>query len=203
MAMNEEINRLKSFEGYKSVALPSFNPSRYAKVGFYATGRGEEIKCFFCTRTIFRLLTTDPEPVQLHLRTNSSCPLIRRRNTTNVEHPPFELTTILPPPFNDEHGIGVRTKYPEFVFFERRLQSYRNWPRENPTATDLANAGFFALGESDKVACFSCGLGLMEFDDTDIAFEEHARWGPKCDFLTQNKGADYIKAIQEKYNATT
>ncbi|GBP63407.1 Death-associated inhibitor of apoptosis 1 [Eumeta japonica] len=41
---------------------------------------------------------------------------------------------------------------------------------------DLADAGFFYTGRSDKTLCFYCGGGLRDWKDNDNPWEEHAVW---------------------------
>ena len=41
---------------------------------------------------------------------------------------------------------------------EERLLTFVNWPSRIPVRPDqLAKAGFYFLGQGDRVACFSCG----------------------------------------------
>lgn len=38
--------------------------------------------------------------------------------------------------------------------------------------------------------------GLRNWERGDDALAEHARWFPKCSFLLQNRGADFVKLVQ-------
>jgi hypothetical protein len=87
-------------------------------------------------------------------------------------------------PVQDEYSFPVRL--PEYSDYESRIQSFRGkWPKYlgGPTPEDLARAGFFYLGEGDKVKCFSCGVSLHEWEQKDSAYLEHARWSPECHYL--------------------
>ncbi|KAJ8309705.1 hypothetical protein KUTeg_011570 [Tegillarca granosa] len=51
-------------------------------------------------------------------------------------------------------------------------------------------------GVGDKVRCFFCGGGLVNWDPEDEPWTEHARWYPRCVFLRQTKGDDFIFKVQ-------
>lgn len=78
------------------------------------------------------------------------------------------------------------TSSPEYCHFKSRFQTFKDkWPKylPGPTPEDLARAGFFYLGEGDKVKCFCCGVSIYEWEQKDSAYLEHARWSPTCPFL--------------------
>ena len=55
------------------------------------------------------------------------------------------------------------------------------WPQEKLRATtdELVNAGFFHLGERDRVKCWYCNGGLQNWDYEDDPWREHAKWFPR------------------------
>lgn len=55
------------------------------------------------------------------------------------------------------------------------------------------------LGDNDIVRCFCCDLGLAEWDPKDNPWTEHARHNPKCHFLKNKKGDEYIESIQQDW----
>ena len=59
---------------------------------------------------------------------------------------------------------------------------------------------FNSLGFSDCTRCFSCGIGLRNWEDGDIPWIEHARWCPTCDFLQQRKGDLFIQMHRQDNN---
>lgn len=78
------------------------------------------------------------------------------------------------------------TYLPEYMRFKSRLQTFKDkWPKylPGPSPEELARAGFFYLGEGDKVKCFSCGVTLHQWEPDDSAYLEHARWSPNCKYL--------------------
>lgn len=80
-----------------------------------------------------------------------------------------------------------------------RLISYEDWPRaSSQKPSDLAEAGFFYSGIGDCVTCFSCGVGLKDWEVSDVAWEEHVRFNSECCFLKNVKGEEFIKHFHEK-----
>ncbi|XP_076076053.1 putative inhibitor of apoptosis [Mytilus galloprovincialis] len=63
----------------------------------------------------------------------------------------------------------------------------------------MAMGGFMYAGYSDYARCFFCGGGLRNWEPGDDPWVEHARWFPKCIFLIQNKGENFIDAVQKKH----
>ncbi|MEQ2165597.1 hypothetical protein GOODEAATRI_018609 [Goodea atripinnis] len=76
-----------------------------------------------------------------------------------------------------------------------RLESFHSWTLSIITPTELARAGFYYLGQGDRVACFSCGgqvgiyeelrtsLMLNNWEPGDRAVSEHQRHYPNCRFV--------------------
>ena len=64
---------------------------------------------------------------------------------------------------------------------ESRLETFdQRWPSQMVTATprEIANAGFFFLGERDRVKCWYCNGGLQNWEQEDEPWTEHAKWFP-------------------------
>ncbi|XP_029470222.1 baculoviral IAP repeat-containing protein 7 isoform X2 [Rhinatrema bivittatum] len=71
---------------------------------------------------------------------------------------------------------------------QRRLRSFGPWPRASPvSAADLARAGFYFLGPSDRVQCFCCGGILRVWGPGDCPLLEHMRTFPRCAFISGEK----------------
>ncbi len=67
---------------------------------------------------------------------------------------------------------------------EARLRTFSSWPSTAPVRPRyLAQAGFYYLGESDRVQCFCCGGMLGSWDKGDTAWEEHAKHFSNCFFI--------------------
>lgn len=55
----------------------------------------------------------------------------------------------------------------------------------------------YVSGLNDHVRCFDCGIGLRNWQDDDNPDAEHARWSPKCKFIIDRKGIDFVESIQK------
>lgn len=76
--------------------------------------------------------------------------------------------------------------YPILSRFPVRLATFEklNWPPEHcDKIVKLASIGFFYIGLRDRVRCFHCGLGLMQWEPGDDPREAHKRYGSECDYL--------------------
>ncbi|XP_052710748.1 baculoviral IAP repeat-containing protein 7-like [Crassostrea angulata] len=91
----------------------------------------------------------------------------------------------------DPLGINFdRPKYPSYLVLDVRLSSFADWPSSlSQTPRDLAVAGFLYAGYT---RCFFCGGGLRNWEPGDDPWTEHARWFPKCAFVRQNKGDEFV-----------
>jgi exonuclease VII small subunit len=95
---------------------------------------------------------------------------------------------------------GVKAYTPAFTELQARLETFRKWPatlKQQPA--DLAKAGFFYFDRNDSVKCFFCNGILEKWDHNDCPYEEHARCLPKCHFIRQLMGDEYIEKIREKF----
>ena len=45
---------------------------------------------------------------------------------------------------------------------QERLDSFHSWTLSIITPAELAKAGFYHLGQGDRVACFTCGVHVRE-----------------------------------------
>ena len=67
---------------------------------------------------------------------------------------------------------------------KERLNTFTNWPMYmQPTSQELSKAGFYYLGNVDRVRCFCCGVTLRNWKLTDNALGEHKRHAPHCLFI--------------------
>eukprot|EP00099_Drosophila_melanogaster_P009183 NP_001261916.1 Death-associated inhibitor of apoptosis 1, isoform D [Drosophila melanogaster] len=90
-------------------------------------------------------------------------------------------------------------QYPEYAIETARLRTFEAWPRNlKQKPHQLAEAGFFYTGVGDRVRCFSCGGGLMDWNDNDEPWEQHALWLSQCRFVKLMKGQLYIDTVAAK-----
>ena len=58
---------------------------------------------------------------------------------------------------------------------------------------------YYSLSDTaDTVKCHSCGGALMDWAREDDPWVEHARWYPKCSFVRQVKGVEFVNASIER-----
>lgn len=89
--------------------------------------------------------------------------------------------------------------FPEYALEIRRLETYVDWPiglKQKPD--ELADSGFFYTQYSDKVTCFSCGITISQWEETDEVWEEHAFWSNNCNYLKLRKEPEFINKISNK-----
>ncbi|XP_045651466.1 baculoviral IAP repeat-containing protein 7 [Ursus americanus] len=92
----------------------------------------------------------------------------------------------------------ARPAFPGMDSEELRLASFDDWPLTAAVQPELlAAAGFFHTGQQDKVRCFFCYGGLQSWEQGDDPWTEHAKWFPRCEFLLQMKGRDFVCSVQE------
>ncbi|XP_065928478.1 baculoviral IAP repeat-containing protein 2-like [Magallana gigas] len=98
----------------------------------------------------------------------------------------------------DPLGINFdRPKYPSYSVLTVRVSSFADWPSSlTQTPRELAVAGFLYAGYGDYTRCFFCGGGLRNWEPGDDPWTEHARWFPKCAFVRQNKGDEFVALVQ-------
>ncbi|XP_039267140.1 baculoviral IAP repeat-containing protein 8-like [Styela clava] len=89
---------------------------------------------------------------------------------------------------------------PSYENRSTRLQSFKNWPGHiQATPEQLAEAGFFYLDDRDRCKCYYCNGGLQNWDFEDDPWTEHAKYFPRCEFLLQRKGPEYVSNVNAIY----
>lgn len=87
-------------------------------------------------------------------------------------------------PRNDYTRIPIVER--QMRYYKNRLDSFKYFPKRPfyPRPAELAAAGFYYLGYTDTTKCFSCGLSVHNWEETDDAISEHYRWSSgRCAFL--------------------
>lgn len=82
-------------------------------------------------------------------------------------------------------SLSLETLFQEMKSEEKRLRTFKNgWPVLFIDTKELACAGFFYLGSSDKVQCPFCGVIVMNWEVGDKPLAEHRRHFPECTYLS-------------------
>ncbi|XP_069104429.1 death-associated inhibitor of apoptosis 1-like isoform X2 [Argopecten irradians] len=126
--------------------------------------------------------------------------IIVQDTTTHENNVPTQPTTVNTPVVGNngmtETRITSRAFYPDYVLPADRLKTFDRWPRDiHQTPEQMLESGFFYAGYEDCVRCFQCGIGLRNWEPPDNPHVEHARWSPRCAFLLQVKGPDFINLV--------
>lgn len=99
----------------------------------------------------------------------------------------------------EDKSVKDIVRYSGYSDVRTRRETFQGvWPRGmRQTADACAEAGYFYIDSGDKVICFHCGIGIKDWEDTDIPWEEHAMWSPKCGYLIKKKGNDFIQNVKK------
>uniref|UniRef100_A0A8D0HCL0 RING-type E3 ubiquitin transferase n=1 Tax=Sphenodon punctatus TaxID=8508 RepID=A0A8D0HCL0_SPHPU len=145
-----------------------------AQAGFFFLGFEDRVKCFCCGEMVRS--TDDPDSVD------------------------GQIFGILQRMVAEEGALTSQPEYPEMGTEEVRLATFRNWPSYAAVAPEqLARAGFFYTGHSDTVQCFYCDGSVRNWEHGDDPWTEHAKWFPRCEFLLQSRGRDFVSSAQDSY----
>jgi hypothetical protein len=198
------------------------DPYDLAKFGFYWTGSMDWSRCAFC-RLEVRGWEVDDRAESEHLRWNPRCPFIQHRAVGNVRigeentEDINEATSrrMIAPSVSSyatngnvgntrAAGLVQRAHYPEYASVNLRMNTYHMWPISmGQTPYELAEAGFYYIGSSDRVRCFMCGGGLKDWHHCDIPWNEHAKWFPYCSHLKAKMRPEFIARMQSMRIAET
>ncbi|KAG7174041.1 death-associated inhibitor of apoptosis 2-like 6 [Homarus americanus] len=203
-----EKERLDTFVDWPQSSWIS--PEDLAAAGFYYLRNKDLCACYFC-QGIVGDWEKDDTPLGEHNKHFPHCPFVRNQPTANINlGQSCILDQIIPIPETKKKETTPYSR--RYNTFEVRLQSFNTnlrlkyWPLEiqqqRLTICDLAEAGFYYLGFFDMVRCFSCGVGLHNWEENEEPWNVHARWSSSCEFLLMNKEADFIKKVGSRSNSS-
>ncbi|XP_017784566.1 PREDICTED: putative inhibitor of apoptosis [Nicrophorus vespilloides] len=226
--MRSEENRLQSFKNWP---LSFIQPRELAANGFYYTQIQDVVRCAFCNLEISKWERGDI-PKNDHMKYSPICPLLNNQECGNIkmDHSeglecdssaaniqPGEDTCgkfgikLCPNAYPESRrslsklGININQspKFPNYVTYEQRFKTYLHWPismKQKPA--EMAEAGFFYTGESDRTICFFCGNGLNFWEPNDDPWDQHAKWNPNCSYLRLHKSPEFIANASNDSNAS-
>uniref|UniRef100_A0A673TX67 Baculoviral IAP repeat containing 3 n=1 Tax=Suricata suricatta TaxID=37032 RepID=A0A673TX67_SURSU len=203
-----ELYRMSTYSAFPASAPVS--ERSLARAGFYYTGGKDRVRCFCCGLTLDNWKPGD-RPLEKHRRLYPSCSFIQSLSAANVSGaaspPSGTRSRLVPPPSVENRGrfSGPCASFPEapanlranqdvgpwrlsphpgaMQTEEARFHTFQGWPLALPPPEQLARAGFYYLGPGDKVACFTCGGRLSNWEPDDDALSEHLRHFPFCPFV--------------------
>ncbi|XP_055792877.1 baculoviral IAP repeat-containing protein 2 isoform X1 [Salvelinus fontinalis] len=198
-SMRREQDRLDSFHSW---TLSIITPSELATAGFYYLGQGDRVACFTCGGQLSNWEPGD-RAVSEHQRHYPNCRFVRGDRADNVSMAggaggvgvaPGAVAPVSSPP-----GLS-NVSNPAMQQREERLLTFVHWPLRIPVRPDqLAKAGFYYVGRNDDVKCFCCDGGLRCWESGDDPWVEHAKWFPRCVYLLQEKGQEFVHQIQARF----
>ncbi|KAL5011157.1 hypothetical protein ScPMuIL_013462 [Solemya velum] len=207
-SLRYEMHRLETFRNWpQSVPV---SKEEVARAGMYYTGLADRCQCVFCKGMLRNWEPGDVPRIE-HAHHFPRCPFILGLNVGNVPIAPTSQSEGLqiPSMLNSQsaqssltrmEALGVNTerpRHPQYAVEAVRVSSFQNWPTyKSQTPQMLAKCGFYYAGFGDNVKCFFCDGGLRNWESGDDPWVEHARWFPRCAFVRQCKGEDFVKDVQ-------
>ncbi|NXP55153.1 BIR7B protein, partial [Heliornis fulica] len=203
-SMRNEARRLRTFQQWPRNAPVSAED--LVKAGFFFVGPRDEVQCFCCGGVLKDWMPGDC-PLVEHLKFFPSCKFISGEDVGNQEMFPLQeifdtvdgqLLSVLQGMENEDAALPSEPAYPELETEEMRLSTFQNWPQyTNVHPEQLARAGFFYVGQDDVVRCFYCDGGVRNWSSGHDPWREHAKWYPRCEFLLQARGRDFVSSTQD------
>ncbi|XDV26314.1 hypothetical protein PO909_030062 [Leuciscus waleckii] len=179
--MRREQERLDTFQNWTPAPV---SPAELAKSGFYYLGQGDRVACFSCGGQLSNWEPGD-RAVSEHQRHYPNCCFVRGDRADNVPLSDGDLS----------NGSSSAMQQ-----CEERLLTFVYWPSRITVRPDqLAKAGFYYVGRNDDVKCFCCDGGLRCWESGDDPWVEHAKWFPRCEYLLQEKGQEFVHQIQARF----
>ena len=173
--------RIQTFDTWTSQV--NLHPWAYANSGFFFTGDGDAVTCFFCGTTVMNWVTAEDINAE-HKKHSPSCSYLKMiygDDFHNINS--REVTT--PWSYGNPSIIsGWGPFNTSMVKLNNRLNSFKKWPIQMvQRPIDLARSGFYYTTEGDKLTCFLCGISVLNWESTDLPNLEHKKHSPNCKFM--------------------
>ena len=201
-----EQSRLATFLDWPRSYL--LDPKELAASGFYYFKKSDRCACIFCGKLIGAWEVGDTAASE-HQRHSPQCEFVRGLPVGNV---PIAHSDILDkiylegedsPIYNFAYEASCQFFFvsSEYENFQCRVESFykHGWPdKVRIRPEELAEAGFFyhKSAISDHAACFDCGYGLRNWNESHDPWTEHARYYPNCGYVLKVKGRDFIEKVR-------
>ncbi|XP_044522189.1 baculoviral IAP repeat-containing protein 2-like [Gracilinanus agilis] len=163
---------------YQAWPLTFLSPLDLARAGFYYIGPGDMVACFACGGKLSNWEPKD-DAMSEHRRHFPHCPFLESQIQETSR---FNVS-----------NLSMQTH-------AARVKTFVTWPPQIPVYPEqLASAGFYYVGCNDDVKCFCCDGGLRCWESGDDPWVEHAKWFPRCEYLIEMKGQQFINQVQASY----
>ncbi|XP_033922466.1 baculoviral IAP repeat-containing protein 7 [Melopsittacus undulatus] len=209
-SMRNEARRLRTFRQWPADSPVS--PQDLARAGFYYLGPGDEVRCFCCSGILKDWVPGDC-PVAEHRKYFPSCKFIRGEPVGNQGMPPHpqeaadavdgQVVSVLQGVNSEEAAVPRAPENPAMVAEETRLLTFQGCPLyPNVNYQALARAGFFYTGQRGILKCFHCNGSVRICQLEADPWREHAKRFPRCEFLLQSRGREFVSSVQESLSNT-
>ena len=194
----------KTFEG---VEFTELDLNQLCENGFYRLNEETSlstflinIECFSCgySTNVFRTRNFNinyKSPSEEHAEKSPNCRFNQKNKNFEFESMD-KLRNVVKSLINNKSDKPFNRGYESE---EARKESFRDWSLNFHSFISFVTAGFYYTGINDLVKCFYCNGAIKNWDPLDDAFEEHARWFPKCPFIRQIKGVEFIDNVRMRY----
>jgi hypothetical protein len=96
-------------------------------------------------------------------------------------------------PVSSGANAGDEIANPDMASVERRIETFKAWPRTDMNAHKLAAAGFFYApipGCADRCIFYASGNALFNWDASDDPWTEYKKWYPQCPHVRRREGSN-------------
>ncbi|ESO93080.1 hypothetical protein LOTGIDRAFT_119876, partial [Lottia gigantea] len=166
--MTTQLERLQTFTTWP-LGYP--DPFILSKLGFYYTGKADQVQCCECSQTIENWHSKS-NPLVEHYKVNNGCVFVQN-------YKEILLTFTIKADIMCQSSVKII-----YASVENRMLSFDKVSLPSfLTIESLAHAGFYYVGPGDRVKCHSCAVILVEWESIDIPIAEHYRWSSNCDYI--------------------
>ncbi|CAF2659502.1 unnamed protein product [Rotaria sp. Silwood2] len=187
-------------------------PQLLANNGFYFSGPNDGVTCFYCGNTLTNWLEaihdTNKNIVQLEHARFFPCRFITYKAGGKFVANAGYLHVVSD---QERRSRNPMTSNPVIIStkpqsIDECLSTFENWPNHAPiSAKDLAQTGFYYLGEELKVKCYMCDLEVDDWHYGITAFGTHKRRQNNCEIIQailSTETGDF-QCVNEKWRLQT
>lgn len=104
------------------------------------------------------------------------------------------------------YGLSLSVEKQSFSNLESRFKTFKDYltsfdASDEDTYMKYAEAGFLMTTSSELGMCFKCG-GLVIIDGKVDPWYKHASWHPRCRYLREQKGTEFINDVRAELRRT-
>ncbi|XP_076437603.1 uncharacterized protein LOC143276833 [Babylonia areolata] len=170
----------------------------WAEEGFVFRSDTRDVQCVFCS--LILPFNIPCEPQQAHAEKSIYCPRVQLFDVGNVSTADEQRIRLKNLQRQLKRKSSLDRHYaihhPQYEEESARLGTYDNWTLgswdDQLQPSVMSQAGFYFTGLSDKVVCYSCGVGLYRWRQGSDPWEQHARHMPACPHLV-TKGQHFLQ----------